>query len=160
MCSGCQVKRILFVCMGNICRSPALEAVMKHLIHQKGLEEKIDVDSCALIPYFQGSNPDPQIIVAAEKRGIRIEGKATVFQPSFFDEYDYIFGVDNQLVEMLKSLADSKKKASKVHLVTQFSQQYPNQEIQDPYCGGEDGFERTMDVAMDACIGILKELVL
>lgn len=160
MRGGCWVIRILFVCMGNICRSPALEATMKSLIQQKGLEKQITVDSCALKSFFEGSKPDPQIVSAADKRGIRVEGRATLFQPAFFDQYDWIFVVDNQLLNMLKSMANSKKNASKVLLVTKFAQRYPNQEMRDPYCGGEQGFEQTLDIAMDACEGILKELFL
>lgn len=146
--------------MGNICRSPALEGVMKHLIQQRGLEEKVTVDSCAFKSLFLGSKPDPQIIKAAAKRGISIDGRATLFQLTDFERYDFIFVVDNQLLEMLKSMVNSKKDASKVFLATKFAQKSPNVEMKDPYCGGEEGFEQTLDVAIDACEGILKEVIL
>ena len=131
---------------------------MKHLIEEQGLEEQICVESCGLKSFFQDSKPDPQIVKAGAKRGIHIEGRATVFQPTDFDQYDYIFVVDNQLLQMLKSMANSKKSASKVFLATKFSEKYPSQEMKDPYCGGESGFDQTIEVALDACEGILKEI--
>lgn len=150
-------RRLLFVCLGNICRSPALEAVMRHLLEEKGVKDSIEVDSCALKDFFVGSRPDPQIVEAAAKRGISVEGRARVFKPDDIEYFDYIFVVDKHLLEVLKSFGKTQKTASKVLLATQFAERYPFLDMPDPYCGGEEGFQLTLDIAEDACRGIIKE---
>lgn len=149
--------RLLFVCMGNICRSPALEATMRHLLEKKGNADAVCVDSCGLKDFFVGSKYDPKLVEAAHHRGICIEGKARVFTSQDFEKFDYIFVVDKSILQMVKSLAKTQKFSSKVFLATAHSQLYPNEEMPDPFCGGEQGFELTLDMAEDACRGIMKE---
>jgi len=149
---------VLFVCSGNICRSPALEAIFKSLVKEKGLSDQIFVDSCGVHSLFLNSKADPMIVEAAAKRGIKIESRAKLMKEENFKNFDYIFVVDNFLLEMLKSLALTKKMAEKVHLATEFSKQFSNKEIPDPYQGPEEAFTKTLDMAEDACIGILKYL--
>ena len=150
--------KILFICLGNICRSPALEATLRSMIKEKGLQDKIQVDSCAYTSWFLDSKADPAMIEAALARGIHIDSRAKLFTKDYFAKFDYIFAVDKRLMLMLKSLAPTKKMAIKVHLATEFSQLYPNEDIQDPYGGTDEGFELTMDMAEDACRGILSFL--
>lgn len=149
---------VLFVCLGNICRSPALEETLRSFVEKKGLSDQIRVDSCGLNSYFLNSQADPKMIAAAKKRGIFIHTKAKFWINQFFEEFDYIFVVDNQILEMIKSSTNSKKFANKVYLATEFSTHFPQKEMPDPYMGGEKGFELIMEMAEDACVGIVNHL--
>ncbi|NGX37945.1 MAG: Low molecular weight protein-tyrosine-phosphatase YfkJ [Chlamydiae bacterium] len=150
--------QILFVCLGNICRSPALEATLRDLIEQKGLKDQIQVDSCALNPWFLTSKADLLMIKTAQKRGITITSRAKLFSNAYFDKFSYIFAVDKSLLEVLKSMAPSKKEAEKVHLATEFSDRFLNEDIPDPYRGEKDGFELTMDIVENVSFGIMRFL--
>lgn len=149
---------LLFVCLGNICRSPALEAVMKKLVKEHHLEAQIYVDSCGINASFIGCNADFRMRQTAEKRGIIISTKAKLFEPHFFEIFDFIFVVDNSLLNRLQSSAFNQQNATKVHLATEYSKKYPSAEITDPYYGAEDAFDLTLTIAEDACLGILEML--
>ena len=148
--------KILFVCSGNICRSPALEASLQKLVEKEGLSEHIQVDSCGVYDYFLNSRADPLMVEAAKKRGVKIDTRAKQWENHFFNTFDGIFVVDTRLLEMLKSEAKSKKMASKMHLASEFSKKYSNQDIPDPYMGVAEGFDHVMDMVSDACVGILQ----
>ena len=150
---------VLFVCLGNICRSPALASTLRSIIEKKGLSDRIKVDSCGIYNYFLNSKADPSIREVANGRGIQIDTRAKMWDDKFFTQFDLIFVVDISLLEMLKSRATTKTLASKVHLATEYSEKYTNQEIPDPYMGGKLGFEHVMDIAEDACAGIAAELM-
>lgn len=151
-------KKILFVCLGNICRSPALEATLRKRVEEAGLEKEIEVDSCAMQSYFLNSKADPMMREVAKKRGIEIDTRAKLWDNLFFQKFDHIFVVDTRILEMLKSMAPSKKIAQKVALATTYSTAFRNQDIPDPYMGGYEGFEKVMEMILDACQGILKQL--
>lgn len=147
---------VLFVCMGNICRSPALQATLKKMIQERGLDEKIFVDSCGVDGWFLGSQADPKMVKAAKTREILIDTRAKLFETDYFDKFDYIFVVDKALLNRIKSFTFSDK--GKVKLATEFSHRFPNKEIPDPYGGGEAGFESAMEMIEDACKGIIQFL--
>jgi protein-tyrosine phosphatase len=151
--------RVLFVCLGNICRSPALEATLRKRVLENGLEEEIEVDSCAMGSWFLTSKADPSMVEAAKRRGVTIDSRAKLFSQDFFTTFDYIFAVDNRILDMLKSMETSKKRTEKIYLATAFAHRYTGREIPDPYLGDERGFERTMDIVEDACLGIVEFLV-
>ena len=96
---------ILFVCLGNICRSPALEATLKKLVKEKNLTEKIFVDSCAVTPSFLGAPADPRMVAAANKRGVHIDHKAKLFEEAYFKAFNYIFAADHEVLKMLQQIA-------------------------------------------------------
>lgn len=149
---------LLFVCLGNICRSPALEAVMKKLVKEHHLESQIYVDSCGVNASFLGCNADLRMRQTAKKRGIDISTQAKLFEPHFFEKFDFIFVVDKSLLNRLKSFALNQQNATKVRLATEYSKKYLNEEITDPYYGSEDAFDLTLTIAEDACQGILEML--
>lgn len=149
---------ILFVCLGNICRSPALEATLKKLAKEQHLEDQLFIDSCAVNTTFLGQPADTRMRAAAEKRGISIETTAKLFQRTYFKKFDYIFVIDNDLLKFLKLQAPDEESANKVHLATEFSSKYKNEPIADPYYYGKSSFDRTMDMAEDACKGIIQFL--
>ena len=149
---------ILFVCMANICRSPALAATLRHLAAQKGVSDRLKVDSCGIGWFHIGEHPDSRTFEAAKKRGILIDHRSQQFLESHLDEYDWILTVDSTIAEQIKLRTKNPKDAAKIRLVTDFSQQFKGQPISDPYYMSDPGFDAMMDMVIDCCEGILKEL--
>jgi protein-tyrosine phosphatase len=147
---------ILFVCMANICRSPALEAALRHLAIQAGCIDKLHIDSCGIGWLHIGEHPDPRTFAAAKKCGILIDHRAQQFREHFFDEFDHIFVVDRDLVEQIKYHARSEEEKKKVHLASRFSRRFKDQDIPDPYYMDAGGFDQVMDMMIDCCEGIIK----
>jgi protein-tyrosine phosphatase len=145
---------VLFVCMANICRSPALHATLTHLAAQKKLP--CHVDSCGIGWVHLGQRCDPRTFESAKKRGVFIDHRAQQFQDSYFDEFDLILTVDEEISEQLKVRSPQHK--AKVKLATEFSKRYKNQPIPDPYCLGPEGFEGVMDMVVDICEGLINYL--
>ena len=143
------MKSILFVCMGNICRSPALQATLETL------SDEFHVESCGMGSWFLGEEADKRMRHAAHSRVIEINHKAQIFQQSFFEIFDYIFAVDQNILDELQSMAPNK---SKIYLATHFSEKYKDQDIPDPYYLGNAGFEHVMDMIEDSCKGILNHI--
>ncbi len=148
---------VLFVCMANICRSPALEACLKHLA-AKSKNFELHVDSCGVGWSHLGQHPDSRMFEAAKKRGILIDHRAHEFQDLFFDQFDYILAVDEEILEQLKKRAQTTEQKEKIKLATEFSSKYPRKEIPDPYYMGHTGFDTTMDIVFDSCEGLFKHL--
>lgn len=144
--------------MANICRSPALEAVLKSMATQRGLSEQLKVDSCGISWSRLGENADPRTFAEAKKRGIYIDHKSQQFQDHFFDDYDYLFVVDEGLAEQLKLRAIRPAQRKKILLATAFSKNFQGKDIPDPYYMGIDGFKQVMDIVIDSCEGILETL--
>lgn len=149
---------ILFVCLANICRSPALMATLKHLAAKRGIEKKFYVNSCGLGWFHLGEHPDSRIFEAAKKREILIDHRAQQFQDEFFKEYDLIFAVDSDVVEQLKARAGSPIDREKIHLASAYSKKYKNKPIPDPYYLSRNGFDEIMEIIVDCCEGILDHL--
>lgn len=153
------MKKILFVCLGNICRSPSAEGVMAHLINNAGLNEKIKVDSAGTSNFHVGEEADPRSREHALKRGIVLTSIARQFNPKKdFKEFDYILAMDEKNIKDLKKLDPDKKYFQKVHLITNFCEKGKHTEVPDPYYTGERGFELVLDILEDACNGFLEKL--
>lgn len=147
---------VLFVCMGNICRSPALMATLKHLAVKNKID--LEVDSCGIGWVHLGERPDPRSFEAAKQRGILIDHRAQQFQDHYFEVYDHIFTVDEEISEQLRLRGPEHK--SKIKLATEFSSKFKGQPIPDPYYMGKSGFDQVMDIVIDSCDGILSHLFL
>ncbi|MBW4628640.1 MAG: low molecular weight phosphotyrosine protein phosphatase [Brasilonema octagenarum HA4186-MV1] len=151
--------KLLFVCLGNICRSPAAENIMNHLIEQAGLSERIVCDSAGTSSYHTGSPPDSRMSFAArQKLQIKLLGKARQFQKSDFENFDLILAMDQDNYEDILSLDPARKYRHKVHLICDFCSRHNLKEVPDPYYGGPEGFNRVIDLLVDACEGLLKDL--
>jgi len=146
---------ILFVCLANICRSPALMATLRHLAAERGVGDKLFVDSCGIGWFHLGEHPDQRSFEAAKKKGILIDHRAQQFQAGFFEGYDYIFVVDREVAEQLKAHAPTPEQEKKIHLATEFSKKYKGQPIPDPYYLSRSGFDDVMEIILDSCRGIL-----
>jgi protein-tyrosine phosphatase len=150
--------KLLFVCLGNICRSPSAEGIMNHLIKQHGLEDQIICDSAGTSSYHIGSPPDRRMTAAALRQGIRLEGQARQFQKSDFEEFDLILAMDKENYENILRLDRTGQYAHKVKLMCDFCTEHKDREVPDPYYGGESGFTYVIDLLLDACKGLLKDI--
>jgi protein-tyrosine phosphatase len=153
--------RILFVCMGNICRSPTAEGVMRRLVRDAGLEDSIEIDSAGTGGWHAGEPPDERATVAARRRGVRLEGAARQVRPADFDDFDLLIAMDRANLRELLVLAPDEEAAEKVRLLREFdptSAGAPDLDVPDPYYGGDRGFETVLDMIEAACRGLLDEL--
>ena len=150
--------RLLFVCLGNICRSPSAENIMNYLLEQRGLQSKVSCDSAGTSSYHIGSAPDSRMRAAAKKRGISLVGRARQFTVADFDQFDLVLAMDDSNYRSILALDSYGKHTHKVKRMCEFCQQYPDREVPDPYYGGADGFDYVIDLLMDACDGLLQEL--
>jgi protein-tyrosine phosphatase len=153
--------RLLFVCMGNICRSPTAEAVMRGLIAREGLQEQIEIDSAGTGGWHVGHPPDRRSTAAAKARGIVMEGAARQVTVADFDTYDLLLAADEDNVGALRALAPDEDSAAKIHLLREYDPAAVaggDLAIPDPYYGGPDGFENVIDLIETACEGLLETL--
>lgn len=147
---------LLFVCMGNICRSPSAEAVMNKIIAENGLKEKIFCDSAGTIDYHEGEEADPRMKEHAKKRGIFLTSIARKIMPEDIDKFDVILAMDNDNLSYIKNMFNNEKYSNKIKLITDFcSQNCSAREVPDPYYGGPEAFEYVLDLLEDACNGLL-----
>ena len=142
--------KILFVCLGNICRSPSAEAVFKHLVEQKGESNQYFIDSAGTSAYHVGDRADARMRSHAKKRGIDLTSVSRQFVPEDFDRFDYIVAMDRENIFALKQQARNKEDLSKLHLMTDFSGNFNYNHVPDPYYGGSEGFELVLDLLEDA----------
>lgn len=149
---------ILFVCLGNICRSPAAEGIMNKMIADEGLEDKITVDSAGTSNWNDGKTPDERMRLHGTKRGYDFCSVARTFRSSDFEKFEYIIVMDNNNYTNVKKLASTEQDISKIHYMTDFSKDFSDHEhVPDPYYGGDDGFNLVMDLLEDACKGLLQD---
>lgn len=150
--------KLLFVCLGNICRSPSAEAVMKKLVKEAGLADRIVVDSAGLISYHEGEQADPRMRAHAARRGYVLDSISRPVRLSDFYDFDLIIGMDNRNVDELKHRAPDLDTMAKVHQMTEFSRNRLYDYVPDPYYSGAEGFELVLDLLEDACAGLLETL--
>ncbi len=153
--------RILFVCMGNICRSPTAEGVMHALLREEGLEEAVELDSAGTGGWHAGEPPDARATEAARRRGVVLEGAARQVTAGDFDDFDLLVAMDRENLRDLLAIAPSEEGAEKVRLLREFdpaSADAGDLDVPDPYYGGERGFERVLELVTAACRGLLADV--
>ena len=152
------MKRVLFVCLGNICRSPTAHAVFEKLLHDKGLAGRIEVDSAGTGDWHVGHPPDRRATAAAAHRGYDMSAlRARQFEAGDFQRFDYILAMDRNNLRDILALAPPDH-AARVGLFLDYAQAFDEQEVPDPYYGGDAGFEHVLDLVEDASLGLLREL--
>lgn len=151
--------RVLFVCMGNICRSPAGENVFAHLLKQNGREEQISCDSAGTIGYHVGEAPDARMSQAGANRGIPFSGRSRKFTTSDFKNFDLILTMDEANLKDVLAQTDNPDDKKKVLPFCQFVKNFPDREVPDPYYGGSQGFEHVMDLMEDGCQNLLETII-
>jgi protein-tyrosine phosphatase len=153
--------RLLFVCMGNICRSPTAEGVMRSLLREEGLEDEIEIDSAGTGGWHAGDPPDARATEAARRRGVALEGAARKVRKSDFEDHDLLLAADRENLAELRALAPDEAARAKVRLLRSYDPEAVaagDLDVPDPYYGGEDGFGHVLDVVDRAARGLLAEL--
>lgn len=149
---------VLFVCMGNICRSPSGEAVMNKLVKRAGLEDEIECDSAGTIANHEGEPADARMKRHALGRGYRLISVARRFRNSDFEKFDYIIAMDRANYNDLVSFDTEQKYKNKIYMMTDFAENTKYSEVPDPYYGGPEGFETVLDILEDSCEGLLAKI--
>lgn len=151
---------VLFVCLGNICRSPAAEGVFKDLVEKKKLSHDIHIDSAGTCANHIGETADPRMQMAAKERGLSLTSRGRQFVAADFKKFDKIIVMDQSNFEDVLSLDHSGEYAHKVHKMTNFSSKkfsdFDN--VPDPYYGGQEGFDLVLDLLQDSCQKLLDDL--
>jgi protein-tyrosine phosphatase len=148
--------RLLFVCLGNICRSPTAEGVMRRLVREAGLEDEVTIDSAGTGGWHVGEPPDARATEAARRRGSVLEGAARQVRPEDFAAFDLLLAADRSNLRALQRLAPDEAGRAKVRLLREFDPAAGEDlEVPDPYYGGPDGFDAVLDVVEAACRGLL-----
>ena len=147
--------RILFVCMGNICRSPCAEGIMQYLIKQQGLGNEIECDSAGTIEYHQGDSADLRMREHASLRGYELNSIARKFILKDFENFDWIITMDENNFRQISLLDQHNRFTDKIRRMTDFCQRTKIFSVPDPYYGGNQGFETVIDILEDACEGFL-----
>ena len=151
--------KILFVCMGNICRSPSGEAVMNSIIEKNNLQDRIKCDSAGTIAYHSGEPADARMQRHAKKRGYNLTSIARQIKHYDFDRFDYIIAMDSENYRNILALDSEGKYRNKISMMMDYATQYDDKDVPDPYYGGAQGFEYVLDLLEDACLGLLKHII-
>ena len=152
-------QRILFVCLGNICRSPAAEGIMRHIVKEKGLADDIEIDSAAIGPWHVGELPDARMRQCGARHGYAFNSRARQLTSTDFGRFDLIIGMDHDNIRAIRAKARNAEDEQKIHLMADYLRHHPNQStIPDPYYGGERGFELVIELLEDACEGLATSL--
>ena len=146
--------RILFICLGNICRSPSAEAVMRKLVKEAGAEERFEIDSAGLIGYHEGERADARMRAHAARRGYELESISRPIRPWDFQAFDLIIGMDDRNVAELGRMAPDLESEAKIHRMMEFARDSLYDHVPDPYYSGAEGFELVLDLLEDACAGL------
>jgi len=150
---------VLFVCLGNICRSPAAEAVFNALINKNGFGNELQCDSAGTAAYHAGEPADYRMRQTAKKRGYQCTSISRPVNPkSDFGRFDYIVAMDRQNLNDLIAMAQNDADRKKIFLMTDFSSSGKFDSVPDPYYGGYAGFELVLDILEDACEGLIRKL--
>ncbi|KAJ4890550.1 Protein-tyrosine phosphatase [Raphanus sativus] len=157
---------VLFVCLGNICRSPAAEGVFRDIVKKRGLDSSFIIDSAGTIDYHEGNMADPRMRSAAKRRGVEITSLSRPIKASDFREFDLILAMDEQNKEdILEAYNVWKARGNyppdadkKVKLMCSYCKKHNDKVVPDPYYGGAQGFEKVLDLLEDACESLLDSI--
>lgn len=150
--------RVLFVCLGNICRSPAGEGIFKHQLEEEGLQDRIEVDSAGTSGWHNGELPDSRMRQHGARRGYKFDSLSRKFTARDFEDFDIILAMDDSNYDNILDLSPDLESDKKVYRMVDFLQKLQHDHIPDPYYKGADGFELVLDLLEDACDGLLQNV--
>jgi protein-tyrosine phosphatase len=150
--------KVLFVCLGNICRSPLAEAIFKKKLQKSGLTSSFEVDSCGTSNYHIGDPPDSRTLANAKKNGVSINHLGQQLSEADLEYHDFILAMDQRNQLNILRLRNGAKHASKVKLMRDFDPEFPGSDVPDPYYGGEKGFQDVFEILDRATENFLKYL--
>ena len=149
---------VLFVCLGNICRSPLAEGVFRHLVDAEGLGHRFSVDSAGTGGWHVGERADPRSIEVAERHGIALTGAARRLESHDLRDFDHVIVMDRQNLRDVESLRDIYGGSAMIRLLLEFDDDASDLDVPDPYYGGPDGFERVYQMVFRSCEALLVAL--
>lgn len=152
------MKRVLFLCMGNICRSPAGHCVFQHMVNEAGLQDQFEIESAGTIGFHVGSPPDSRMQQSMRARGIPIIGRSKQLSEADLEHYNLILAMDKDNLSGARRLDPEQRYHDKIQLFCDYCTEHNETEVPDPYYGGDQGFEHVMDLIEDGCRNLLKEL--
>ncbi len=151
---------VLFVCLGNICRSPAAQAVFQRMVDERGLTDRFYIDSAGIGGWHIGDLPDKRMRVHARPRGYELTHRARIVHFSDFEDFDLIVGMDATNVDDLRCKAATPEQERKVVMMGDYIRQFPHHDyVPDPYYEGSEGFELVLDLLEDACDNLLDRII-
>lgn len=149
---------MLFVCLGNICRSPLAEGLFREQVERAGLADSIDVDSAGLGDWHVGELPDPRTRSVAQRRGITLASRARQVLAEDLERFDYVIAMDEENLRGLRRLRAEAPGRTEMRRLREFDPEADHLDVPDPYYGGDDGFERVHDMVERACAGLLRHI--
>ena len=149
---------VLFVCLGNICRSPMAQTVFEKIVDLHGLNNQFYVDSAGLIDAHEGEKADSRMRKHALQRGYEITHRSRPVVKEDFETFDYIVGMDDQNIRGLHRIASTNEQQNKISKMTDYLQKLQADSVPDPYYGGDDGFVKVIDLMEDACEGLFRQI--
>ncbi|MEO0377153.1 MAG: low molecular weight protein-tyrosine-phosphatase [Cyanobacteria bacterium P01_A01_bin.17] len=151
-------QKLLFVCLGNICRSPSAEGVMNHLVAEAGLSNEIICDSAGTSGFHIGEPADRRMSAAAQQQGFTLTSRSRKFEVSDFEAFDLILAMDQDNYDTILTLDRTGQYQHKVKMMCEFCREHSDRDVPDPYYGGPSGFTYVIDLLVDACAGLLHYL--
>ncbi|MBQ7855630.1 MAG: low molecular weight phosphotyrosine protein phosphatase [Alistipes sp.] len=152
-------QRVLFVCLGNICRSPAANGIMEKMVAEAGLQKCIEVDSAGVMGWHAGNLPDPRMVQAAASHGYNLTHRARQVREEDYYNFDMIIVMDDSNYEEVSRLAPERKYLDKLYRMTEFTTEYPDYHyVPDPYYEGVEGFHLVIGMLENGCRELLKQL--
>ena len=153
-------QKILFVCLGNICRSPAAHGIMEQVVKNRNMEEVVEIDSAGTYGGHAGELPDYRMRSAASQRGYNLTHRSRKFREDDFYDFDKIIVMDDMNYENVCRMAPERKYLDKVHRFVEYSLSFPDRSyVPDPYYEGREGFELVLDMLEDGCARLLDEML-
>jgi protein-tyrosine phosphatase len=156
--SGPTPTRVLFVCLGNICRSPLAEGVFKRLVEQAGLSHAFEIDSAGTGSWHVGERPDSRAATVASEHGIELDSRARQVTDQDLHDFDYAIAMDRENLRNLRRMASASGANAQIQLLRDYDPDADGDEVPDPYYGGVSGFENVYEIVAKACDGLLTRL--
>ena len=150
--------RVLFICMGNICRSPAADIIFRKMVKDAGLEDRFEIDSAGTIGYHEGNPPDARMCANLEERGYEVSGKSRPLKESDLRHYDLLLTMDEDNLADTLRLDKSGDAGGKIKPFVDYLTEHEAERIPDPYYGGEDGFGHVIELLEDGCANLLADI--
>lgn len=150
--------RVLFVCLGNICRSPAAEIIFRGLVTDAGIADRFEIDSAGTIGIHHGASPDPRMAAALGRKGFQVYGAARQILKIDLERFDWIVTMDESNLADVRSLDSAQAFHFKIRPFVSYCRSHDDPRVPDPYYGGQRGFDHVIDLLIDGCQGLLAEL--